>query len=373
MKVAKQIYPLTSLRFFAALLVLLHHTIAGILPAFSRPGWLNRLNDYTGSAVLLFFILSGYVLAVVYLDSSEPINRMRFWFARFARIYPLYFVALVLDAPNLYRYRLLKYGMRAALFKTSISFAGSALLLQQWFPVLRGIDFPNWSLSVEALFYLLFPLFGAAWWRLRLTAQIGLALALFLSFWGLEYAGSLRGMDPFAHIQPIAYLPYFLAGIVLLRLHLWIREDAARLEAWQRISPFTAVFTVAALAVACAAPHRLAESVLPGLVFLPGYSLLLLCFAGGNRWIEGIFSLPLLVLLGESSYALYLLHVIVSTWMFSYARLPVNTATYLLYIVFTILLSIASFRYFEVPARRFLLRIWHQRSREPEVAASIAQ
>jgi peptidoglycan/LPS O-acetylase OafA/YrhL len=80
-----------------------------------------------------------------------------------------------------------------------------------------------------------------------------------------------------------------------------------------------------------------------------------------------------MVLLGEASYSLYLLHVIVWTWFFTYARLPVNVATYLLYLLAAILLSIASFTLLEVPARRHILRAWHQRSQESEVIASIAQ
>jgi peptidoglycan/LPS O-acetylase OafA/YrhL len=373
MKVAKQIYPLTSLRFFAAFLVVLHHTVEGVAPAILRPGWMNRLHQHTGATVLLFFILSGYVLAVVYLEPGKPINKTRFWLARFARIYPLYFVALAVDAPNLYRYRLAKYGAKAALLKTSISFAGSALLLQQWFPILRGIDFPNWSLSVEALFYLLFPLFAAILWRLRLAVQVSLAITLYLGFSGLQCIGNRLNLDPFAHIDPVVYLPYFVAGIVLLSIHRWIREDGTRLLICQRISPVASAVAIAILVTACAVPPRFGGIVLPGLAFLPGFSLLLLSFALGNRWMDGVFSLPILVLLGEASYALYLLHVIVWTWMFGYLHLILNGMTYFLYVTMAIALSIASFKYLETPARRSILRMWHQRRIEPEVAASIAQ
>lgn len=373
MKTVRQIYPLTSLRFFAAFCVVLHHTIENIVPALTAPGWPHRLQQFSGVTVLLFFILSGYVLAVAYLEQGAPVVKKRFWIARFARIYPLYFVTLALDAPNLFHYRLLKYGAKAALLKTSISFAGSALLLQQWFQRLRGIDYPNWSLSVEALFYLLFPFFGAQLWRLRLTTQCILAASLFFGIFGIQCLGNLRAVDPFAHIQPVTYLPYFVSGIVLHKIQLWIREDATRLAHWQRATPWLALLTVVVLAVACAAPHKVDLAIVPGLLFLPGFSLLLLCFSVGNRRIEALFSRPALVLLGESSYSLYLLHVIVWTWLFGYARLPVNVGTYLLYLAVAILLSIASFRFLEVPARRRILRGWHQRSPEPEVIASIAQ
>jgi peptidoglycan/LPS O-acetylase OafA/YrhL len=106
---------------------------------------------------------------------------------------------------------------------------------------------------------------------------------------------------------------------------------------------------------------------------LPGFSLLLLSFALGNRWMDGVFSWPILVLLGEASYALYLLHVIVWTWMFGYLHLILNGTTYSLYLTMAIALSIASFKYLETPARRSILHMGHQRRIESEVAASIAQ
>jgi peptidoglycan/LPS O-acetylase OafA/YrhL len=373
MKPVKQIYPLTSLRFFAAFCVVLHHTIEGVAPALASPGWLNRLQRYSGVTVLLFFILSGYVLAVVYLEQGRPVEKKCFWLARFARIYPLYFVTLVLDTPNLYHYRLLKYGTKAALLKTSISFAGSALLLQQWFLRLSGIDFPNWSLSVEAFFFLVFPVFGARLWRLRLATQCILAASLFLGLPAVQFVDRLCGVDLFDYLQPVSYLPYFMSGIVLYRIQLRIRQDTARLARWQRVSPWLALLSVAVLATVCAAPRRFSAVLLPGFLFLPGFSLILLCFSVGNRWIEAVFSWPALVLLGEASYSLYLLHVIVWTWVFGYAQLPLNVTTYLLYLAAAILLSIASFRFLEVPARRRLLRAWHQRSPEPEAIASIAQ
>jgi peptidoglycan/LPS O-acetylase OafA/YrhL len=372
MKAVKQIYPLTSLRFFAAVFVVLHHTIEAIYPAITLPGWQNRLQQYSGVTVLLFFILSGYVLAIAYLEEGRTVERKRFWIARFARIYPLYFVTLV-DAPNLYHYRLLKYGAKAALLKTSISFAGSTLLLQQWFPRLRGIDFPNWSLCVEALFYLLFPFVGSQLWRLRLATQCNLALALFFTLFGIQYVGGRWGIDPFAYLQPVSSLPYFVAGIVLRRIQLWIRQDTIRFARWQLASPWLALLIVAVLAIACASPRKIDTAIVPGLLFLPGFSLLLLCFSGGNRRMEAAFSRPTLVLLGESSYSLYLLHMIVWAWFFAYARLPLNVATYFLYLAAAILLSIASFRFLEVPARRRILRAWQQRSPESEVVASLAQ
>jgi peptidoglycan/LPS O-acetylase OafA/YrhL len=92
---------LTSLRFFAALWVVFFHLstrVAGTLPAAARTvigrGWMG---------VPFFFILSGFILAHVYgRKLSAPATRAergRFWWARVARVYPLYLLALAVFYP----------------------------------------------------------------------------------------------------------------------------------------------------------------------------------------------------------------------------------------------------------------------------------
>jgi peptidoglycan/LPS O-acetylase OafA/YrhL len=373
MKLAKQIYPLTSLRFFAALLVVLHHTLPVIVPSIARHGWSSRLQTFTGTTVLLFFILSGYVLALVYLEPGTAIDRKNFWRARFARIYPLYFLALALDTPNLFHARLVKYGLSAAVLKTSVTFAGSCLLLQQWLPMLKGLDFPNWSLSVEALFYAVFPLLGRMLWRRALRVQLALALSCFVIFWATDFVAAAHHLPAAVREQPLSYLPYFISGVVIASLHRWLRAQQSRLTRVRALAPAAALFATVLLIAACSLRLPLPDSIVPGLVFLPAYSVLLVCFAVGNPMIEAVFSRPLLVLLGEASYALYLLHVIVWTWLFQAAGLPINPWTYALYLATALGLSIACFRWVEVPARQYLLRAWRERSRESEAAASLAQ
>lgn len=105
---AKTIYPLTSVRFFAASLVLFHHSVRTFLPAFSARGVHGVPKDVAGILSLafpvsasFFFFLSGYVLSFVYLHNKPTLDRRNFFVARFARLYPLYFVVLVLDTPEL--------------------------------------------------------------------------------------------------------------------------------------------------------------------------------------------------------------------------------------------------------------------------------
>ena len=137
---------LTSLRFYAALLVVVYHlsrqmgSIAGI----SQVAWYGR------TGVTFFFVLSGFVLAWTYQDMMPSLRT--FWWRRFARIWPLLAVAtigstilyLIMDVPV-----------------PLVSVAAALATLHAWIPspvIVRGGNGATWSLSDEAFFYLCFPL-----------------------------------------------------------------------------------------------------------------------------------------------------------------------------------------------------------------------
>jgi len=84
-----KVHPLTSIRFFAAFYVVLYHTRWGVTPGSA----LDQSLSMGTASVSFFFLLSGYILALVYLRDGQPVPKRKFYVARFARIYPLYFAA----------------------------------------------------------------------------------------------------------------------------------------------------------------------------------------------------------------------------------------------------------------------------------------
>ena len=87
---------LTTLRFFAALhVVLFHMRVVGILPG--GPWWYQNFASIGFVGVNFFFVLSGFIL--VYTYDGQQLNAAKFWRARFARIYPAYALSLVVAAP----------------------------------------------------------------------------------------------------------------------------------------------------------------------------------------------------------------------------------------------------------------------------------
>ncbi|MOA51492.1 hypothetical protein D3C78_1746470 [compost metagenome] len=80
--------------------------------------------------------------------------------------------------------------------------------------------------------------------------------------------------------------------------------------------------------------------------------------AKGRTLVSGVLEHPWIVLLGEASYSLYLLHwiPIVAMIYANYKGLPVTPGTVWLGIGATIAASIAAYRYLESPLRRHFAR-----------------
>ena len=206
----RELAGLTSLRFFAALYVLLFHTRGG-------DKWFSR--GFTG--VTLFFVLSGFVLAYNYprVDRGE---RKRFYISRVARIYPLYVVAFLLGVPVFLHS--IGPGHTAYMVTSGIAFL---LLVHTWYPPFHWVyNASAWTLAAEAFFYAIFP-FAVAW----VAKLIGARQQRWKLFVALFYVGVLlpaiyadliwmpaqpaRGM----HIHhvfslPVFHLCEFLIGIV---------------------------------------------------------------------------------------------------------------------------------------------------------------
>ncbi len=172
---------LTGLRAVAATLVYIHH-----YNPFPANTWLHRIAQEGYIGVTLFFVLSGFVITWNYASRwSQPTFSLRdFYVARFARIFPLYWVLLLL----LYTILIFKNG------PTILSWSdlwAHVFLLKGWFPSLafQGIS-QSWSLTVEVGFYVLAP-----WW-IRIVAQqkwiqlVGL-FAFFLIFLFVFYSPNL--------------------------------------------------------------------------------------------------------------------------------------------------------------------------------------
>jgi peptidoglycan/LPS O-acetylase OafA/YrhL len=354
-----KIHALTSLRFFAALFVVLYHSTAEFLPGIQNLHGLENFVLLGFVSVSFFFLLSGYILGVVYLRREGPVAKGAFYKARFARVYPLFFLTLVLDTPSLFLPRWTTYGLTSAVLKTAATFVGNTVMLQAWIPNLRGIDNPNWSLSVETLFYVVFPLLGVALWKLRGLSLWVAAAAIYLGGQALVVAAASRIGAYAAEFQPLLHLSTFAIGILLARWQTLGRQGRRESGGAQKPNEW-ALWLVSALAavgfgiVVYWSPRIPSSSLCDGLL-APIFAAVIWAFSHSDWLPARLLNVPWLVVLGEASFGLYLIHVPV-LHVFEHMGWQHIAALFPVYMALAIGLSVVSFYYFETPMRRWIMK-----------------
>lgn len=315
------LHALTGVRFLAALHVVAFH----YAPREGLPAWLDRFLSAGSHSVTLFFILSGFILAYSYLGAQQApqVEPRAFWAARFARVYPVYLLGLVLMAPPwLDGVRRAAGALRPEALWDIVPVGVAALTLTQaWVPEVACVwNCPGWSLSVEALFYLLFPVLclpvvraaPGGLWRAGAATLAGTAVLVLLwlgvAGWRDAHPAPPFGADTWLKVaayNPLLRLPQFLLGIVLGRLFsLRVKAGlgagpAASAQAW-----VAAAASVALLA----APLSETALAFRDLALMPVYALLLWSLAYGEGPMAWLLSRAWAVRLGEASYGLYILH-----------------------------------------------------------------
>jgi len=206
-------------------------------------------------------------------------------------------------------------------------------LIQAWLgPLPVGWNTPAWSLSCEMFFYALFPL-AALWARLATwRSVIGVAIGACLLTRVMWAAGVSDD------IKPLVHLADFLMGVAAACAYgLVIRKRPP--AGWKFYAP-----GFAGVALVLAYPEMLPKAIDLNSALRPLNAVLLIGLALGCRALSS----RLLVYLGKSSYAMYILHVPVMWW---YQRKS-HTFSPALYIAIVIVVSALVYGLFEEPANR---------------------
>ena len=353
------IKPLTSIRFAFAVLVVLFHGAPWLYPAAST-GPVAPLVTSGFVGVQLFFALSGFILAYTYQRLDTPASRRSFWRARVARVYPVYILGLLLVLP-IQVYAIVRRDADAAAI--AVNGLLQVSLLQAWVPTAAmSWNPPGWSLSVEAFFYTLFPfiLGRMATWGTRRAALAALAAFAFTVGISAYASSAIAGVPPasyefwhhLAAYNPLAHLASFLCGIVACLVYQRSPQVLARHS--------NAILAISAAAIVVTLWNW---TSLPALVvhnglLAPAASALFAALASNRGIAARILSLSPLVLLGQASYALYVIHVPVLVWLQiywrSHGRPDASPLALLSYVAAVSALSIVVFRWYEEPLRRLI-------------------
>jgi peptidoglycan/LPS O-acetylase OafA/YrhL len=350
---------LTGLRCLAAINIVLFH--------FSNPqtfGFLGPVVNAGYVALGLFFLLSGFVLAYNYSDAARAgtLGAVRFWKARFTRLYPIYLLSLLMS----WRMVTVEYGAHThQMFWTGMVL--TPLLLQGWVPSLATfLNTPAWAMPAEAFMYALFPWLA----KVKRPATVSRNLLLLAGVWAVGMVPGLLYMifqpDGIAHpdrwsygywlwalkYTPLPHLASFVFGILLAGLDA-LAPRASRLRLLLGLAGFAGVFVL--LEMGPLVPYVLLHDAL----LMPLFGCIVLGLAGENP-LARLLAVRPLVFLGEASYCLYLLHFNLWNWIHDThlpERLGVARFDPWISYVFLLAVAVAAMLLVEKPARR-RLRSW---------------
>ena len=292
---------LDGLRGLMMIFVLFSHYVAEVPHGlgFLAVGWV---------AVIVFFVLSGFLVGRLIIDKREAGNFLLvFYLRRVCRTFPTYVltVALVLLIVGWLDGRPWVHGDEPLPTWSYFAFVQNLFFLarqsfgQHWLS-------PTWTLALEEQFYLVAPIvFLAAPRRLWVPVLLGLCgtgLAV-------RTCGILTGTLGFA---PLALMPASLdvlcAGLLLAAL---VRNNSIDWPRWSlqlRVAPILLLLAVAGL-------QRLDGGVVgprfqvlgPGLMAVAAGLLILMLIEGAPEARR--FRSPLLAFFGRISYSVYLTHL----------------------------------------------------------------
>lgn len=350
-----RIEQLTFTRFLAAFAIVIFHFGKSIFPFTSD--YLSFLITQANVGVSYFFILSGFIMIISY-GKYDSVNAFDYYKNRFARIYPIYLLGILLYLP-----------IRISLYPVDYVLLFHLTALHSWFPGwVMSYNFPGWSISVEMLFYVLFPFLANHVYKRKNNFK--LAVAVILLLWIATqllfnyllntpyYDGDHSAHHNLLYYFPLMHLNEFLignlAGIYFLKNHKTLRKNY----------DWAVVAMAGLLVLALKYPIGLNyHDGLLGVVFIP--LILLLSFNTG--YISKLFGRKPFIFLGEISYSLYIFQLPV----FYYGKplLPDNPAlAFWIKAAILVLASSLSYVYIEKPMREKIRKIdlnlrWNTKTR----------
>jgi peptidoglycan/LPS O-acetylase OafA/YrhL len=391
--VRPHIASLDGLRFIAAGTVLFSHGVFYILLSERNENITAYNAPFVGLSTIgmtLFFVLSGFVIHYNYASTvSLPGGVREFFVARFARLYPLFLLVFVVATVDAFENVDGKIDILGPI-PLYLTFTQS-----WWFWVFgeraASEAYSNatglmWSLSTEAFFYVTYPLIAPALRRLAgpplvivgcIVALIGAGLAFeftayrgYLNNWAALYIGNPRAAQDFSHWlifnSPWIRIFEFLIGALTAQFVM-----TAKLEPARAIVAGSAALGVIAIGYLYCNIMLLPMSGAITTFVAGAFGILIGAAAAKGQPISGFLSNRWMVLGGEASYSLYLLHY----WVMHNLghRLadnqPVLTRFALFVILALVSVAIARISYliYERPMIRIVRRLFSVRPRAERI------
>jgi len=406
---------LTGLRFLAAFSVLLAHGLSATLTNNEPPkGAVLWLMQASGFGMTLFFVLSGFVIHYNYAGLVTD-GRLRgvaaFFWARFARLYPLFLLMMLVYMLVSQRHVAYWTGRPEDINAIFQALPYFLLSIQSWIykligggalvDAIRGGSPPTWSISTEWFFYFAYPLI--AWFILRARAPaiilfvIGIWCVLWTAFstglydrtpqidaWAVDHFGPIAEMqnheDSFVrwllYVSPYLRIGEFVLGAITAQLYIALQgRDVTRRENTLGGALFWAaalsVLLVTYLEYSPDVPMTIFRKMNMNFALAPSVALLVFCAARYRGAASQLLTSRPAIALGEASYSIYLVHSIVLISAVKLTGSAVHGTAYnvlklIVLMTIVVAISLLLYTYYEAPARQWLRR---RGSKRPAPAA----
>ncbi|WP_006851224.1 acyltransferase [Synechococcus sp. WH 8109] len=364
---------LTGLRFIAAMAIfVLHARNHDLIPDFILSTF-----DLSKS-VSLFFVLSGFVISYAYSHRSPSF--VGFIRARLARIWPAAVLSILLVIFLLPRTLYLPAPDSG--WSTFSILLISLLGLQAWIPIPAfyfSFNAVLWSISVELFFYICFP-FLRKFSVVRLLAIFALlfisilSIASFLAYFeSLSYGVNVHNnfvWQGLIYINPISRLPEFVLGIIGCRIvysnsfsklyGIYNRKSSYHLKMLSKASSTVSTILFIYLIFhgydwGATVPVQL---VLNRMLSSMCCILLITGLVASQGLLVQFLERPFMAALGQASYGMYLYHQplmirAAQAGGIKFAGIQILPSDFTAVLVWTLILSFVSYRFFEEPLNTF--------------------
>ncbi|MDR0794253.1 MAG: acyltransferase [Chitinophagaceae bacterium] len=364
---------LTPLRGVAAILVAVFHfemAVCRFVPA-------AQTNFFEKCYIMvdLFFVMSGFIIMHVYgntfKDSLQKTSLRRFFVARFARIYPLHLAVMLLLLALVFLI-IPKWSNPPVIFEQHSDILPSIFLLHSFgLTKIYCWNIPSWSISAECAAYVLFPLLAIFSNKKKIISVVIFLLFIVIAYYCIMFV--LPRKNPLYPTVPVPHnlnttfdygylrgIAGFMLGILIYRLY--------KIDVCKKIfsNDISLLINIALIILVM---HNAWNDALVVALF----ALLVLHFACNNGIVHKVCNLRPAQFIGDISYSIYLMQIFFQEPFSHGIRLPgvtgfgrgkmnIDFGHGLVYCIINIALLISvstlSYRFIEVPCRKYINRRW---------------
>ena len=353
----QQIYfpNLNGLRFIAASLVIIHHT-EQFKSIFKLPNYYDSVPFFQAiglHGVNLFFVLSGFLITYLLLSEEKSYNLIdikNFYIRRLLRIWPLYFLIILLAFFIIPQFNLFLLP-HLNLANNSTNFYLKIFLFSLFLPnfaqaLLGQVPFAShtWSIGTEEQFYLMWPLFlkYIKKWRAQFMLLL-IAIYIFLNYF---LSTQLAHLIPFRSVLQGYLLSFNISCLAIGALLAFYM-----IQQHQMITILSnkAVFYIALILVLIMLWSGCSLSFIQNEIYAALFGIMILNFVN-NKHFDNTLQNKIFNYLGKISYGLYMFHpivIIICLKLCIAIKLLNSWIIYPLVFIVTIMMAAISYRFFE--------------------------